>query len=338
MPADRYQRQSLFAPLGPEGQTRLAAARVAVVGVGALGSVSSELLARAGVGRLTLYDRDYLTLDNLQRQVLYDEADLAADLPKAEAAARRLRRINSAIRVEGRVGDVTAAGAEALARGADLVLDGTDNFETRFVLNDACLKAGVPWIYAGAVGASGMVMTILPDRGPCFRCLVAERPAPGSTATCDTAGILNAAVTMTASIQAGEALKLLAGRREAMAGGLVTVDLWTNRFLTFAVPRAADCPACVRRTFEHLTAPPGTLAAALCGRNAVQVTPHPPATVDLEAAAGRLRGGQVVRNAYLLRYRDDEVHFTLFPDGRAIIQGTSDPDRARSIYARFVGT
>lgn len=333
--ADRYVRQKLFAPLGEEGQRRLAASRVAVIGVGATGSTSAQHLARAGVGRLDLYDRDFLTLDNLQRQTLFDERDLAANLPKAEAAARRLRDINGEIDVRGHVADVNFSNAEAIARGVDLVVDGTDNFEARFLINDACLKAGTPWIYAGAVGASGMVMNVLPGDGPCFRCLVAERPAPGSTATCDTAGILNAVVGVVASVQAGEALKLLSGRRDERLRGLLTVDVWTNQYRVFSIPRAPGCAACEGR-YENLDASTGTLATSLCGRNAVQVTPHPPARVDLAKMAAKL-GGEVTRNEFLLRYRDGDVAFTLFPDGRAIVQGTDDPDRARSIYARFVG-
>lgn len=334
--ADRYQRQKRFAPLGEEGQRRLGASRVAVVGIGATGSTSAQHLARAGVGRLDLYDRDFLTLDNLQRQTLFDEGDLAANLPKAEAAARRLAAINGEIDVRGHVADVNFSNAEAIAREADVVVDGTDNFETRFLINDACLKTKTPWIYAGAVGAAGMVMNVLPGDGPCFRCMVAERPAPGSTATCDTAGVLNAVVGVVASVQAGEAIKHLAGRRDDLLRGLFTADVWTNQYRTFTIPRAPDCAACAGR-YEHLDASVGTLATSLCGRHAVQVVPHPPTRVDLAAMAAKL-GGEVTRNEFLLRYRDGDVAFTLFADGRAIVQGTDDPDRARSVYARFVGS
>jgi adenylyltransferase/sulfurtransferase len=338
VPPDRYQRQRLFAPIGDEGQRRLGTARAALIGCGALGCTAAQHLARAGVGSLTIYDRDFLTPDNLQRQTLFDEADLDADLPKAEAAARRLRRINGQISVEGRVLDVGPANVESIVAAADVLIDGTDNFETRLLINDACYAAGKPWIYAGVVGAAGMLMNLLPPRGPCFRCLVQERPAPGTTATCDTDGILNAAAGAVASLQAGEALKILAGRREALLEGLLTVDLWTNTYRTFRLPPAPDCPTCAHHRYDALKAPPATLATVLCGRQAVQVTPHPPARLDLARAAARLRGGAVRRNEFLLRYEDGDVRFTLFPDGRAIILGTSDPDRARSVYARFIGS
>ncbi len=334
---DRYAKQVLFAPIGKEGQKRLAAARVTVVGLGALGSVLASHLARAGVGFLRLCDRDFVELDNLHRQVLFDEDDVRSGLPKAAAAAAKLARTNSEVRLETRVCDVGPANVEDLVRDVDLVLDGTDNFETRFVLNDACVKHGRPWVYGGCVGSYGMAMTVLPGEGPCFGCLLGGVPSPGSSPTCDTAGVLNTAVAVVASLQATEAFKVLLGRHDALAGGLQTVDLWTNAFQIVKVPRSPQCDTCGARRFRHLEAA-STGAVTLCGRNAVQVTAPPGATIDLAEAERRLAPlGPVRRNAFLLKATLDGCELTLFPDARAIIQGTDDPARARSIYAKYVG-
>lgn len=333
----RYAKQILFKPLGEAGQKRLSTSRVAIIGLGALGSVLANHLVRAGVGHVRLVDRDFVELDNLQRQVLYDEDDVRGALPKAVAAARRLSKINSEVTLEPRVADVSHATAEALTGDVDLVLDGLDNFETRFVLNDACVKAGRPWVYGGCVGSYGMVMAVLPGEGPCFACLVGEKPAPGSSPTCDTAGVLNTAVATVASLQATEALKILIGKREALAGGLQTLDVWTNQWQRVKVPRAEGCACCGKREFRHLAASPsGT--AVLCGRNAVQITPAAPVLLDLAETERRLSAlGKVRRNEYLLKVSVDGCELTLFPDARAIIQGTDDPARARSLYARYVG-
>jgi adenylyltransferase/sulfurtransferase len=334
----RYAKQLLFRPVGKEGQERLRRSRVTIVGLGALGSVLANHLARAGVGFLRLCDRDFVELDNLQRQVLYDEEDVRAALPKAAAAAAKLARINSEVVLDPRVTDVGHANAEELARDVDLVLDGTDNFETRFVLNDACVKLGRPWVYGGCVGSYGMAMAVLPGEGPCFACLLGERPAPGTSPTCDTAGVLNTAVAVVASLQANEALKILLGKREALAGGLQTLDLWSNTFQVVRVPRSASCEVCAGRKFRHLEGAPSG-ATSLCGRNAVQVSPAPGARLDLAEAERRLAPlGAVRRNAYLLKFAADGCELTIFPDARAIIQGTEDLARARSLYARYVGS
>jgi adenylyltransferase/sulfurtransferase len=334
----RYAKQLLFRPVGKEGQERLRRSRITIVGLGALGSVLANHLARAGVGFLRLCDRDFVELDNLQRQVLYDEEDVRAALPKAAAAAAKLARINSEVVLDPRVTDVGHANAEELARDVDLVLDGTDNFETRFVLNDACVKLGRPWVYGGCVGSYGMAMAVLPGEGPCFACLLGERPAPGTSPTCDTAGVLNTAVAVVASLQANEALKILLGKREALAGGLQTLDLWSNTFQVVRVPRSASCEVCAGRKFRHLEGAPSG-AISLCGRNAVQVSPAPGARLDLAEAERRLAPlGTVRRNAYLLKFAADGCELTIFPDARAIIQGTEDLARARSLYARYVGS
>jgi adenylyltransferase/sulfurtransferase len=334
----RYAKQVLFTGIGKEGQERLGQARATIIGLGALGSTLANHLVRAGVGFVRLVDRDFVELDNLQRQVLYDEEDVRGNLPKAAAAAAKLARINSEVRLDPRVCDVNYSNVEDLARDVDVVLDGTDNFETRFLLNDACVKLGRPWVYGGVVGSYGMVMGVLPGEGPCFACLLGELPPPGSSPTCDTAGVLNTAVGVIASLEANEALKMLAGRRDALAGGLQTLDVWRNTSQFLRVARSPSCPVCVKREFRHLEST-ASVATSLCGRNAVQITPPPGSALDLAAAERKLAPlGQVRRNAYLLKFAADGCELTLFPDARVIIQGTHDLAKARSLYARYVGS
>ena len=338
MKADRYSRQRLFGPIGPAGQEKLRASRVSLIGCGALGTHLAQHIARAGVGRLRICDRDFVELDNLQRQVLFDEADVKANLPKAAAAAAKLALINRDVAVEPRVVDVNAGNVESLVGDADVVLDGTDNFETRFLLNDACVKLGKPWVYGGCVGSYGMVLTVVPGATPCFRCVIGEMPAPGSSPTCDTAGVLGPAVGVVASLQAAEALKLLTGHRDAVAAGLVTLDVWTNSHQAFKAARDPECPACGARKFEFLEGRATGTATTLCGRNAVQVSPPAAAGLDLAGVAKRLkRVGKVSRNEYLVRFTVDGLEMTLFPDGRAIIKGTDDPARARAVYSKYIG-
>lgn len=336
---DRYARQRLFAPFGGEGQDRLAAARATLVGCGALGTHLAQHLVRAGVGRLRICDRDFVELNNLQRQVLFDEEDVRAHLPKAAAAATKLSRVNGDVKVEARIVDVNPANVESLIGDADLVLDGTDNFETRFLLNDACLKLKKPWVYGGCVGADGMVLAVIPGKTACFRCFVPDAPEPGSVATCDTAGVLGPAVGVVASLQAAEALKFLTGHPEALAEGLVTVDVWGNRHHVFRMARNPECPACGKNRYDFLEGGSSGAATTLCGRNAVQIRPSSEASIDLPALERRLAGvGRVNRNEYLLRLDVDGFEVTVFPDGRAIIRGTDDPARARAVYAKFVGS
>ncbi|HET6879166.1 MAG TPA: ThiF family adenylyltransferase [Pirellulales bacterium] len=339
---ERYSRQIRFAPLAEEGQRRLLASRVLVCGCGALGSVLANTLARAGVGKLRIVDRDFVEISNLQRQVLFDEDDVAANLPKAIAAANKLRRINSQIEIEPIVTDVDHGNILTLLDDVDCLVDGTDNFETRFLINDAAVKLSVPWVYGGSIGAGGQTMTILPGETPCLRCLITEAPPPGTTETCDTAGILGPIVNVIASIQATEAIKILSGHREAVQRSLLVFDVWENRFLAMkaaGLREASDCPTCVRHEFEWLSGQRGMHTAVLCGRNAVQLAEPARPPISLEALASRLCGvGRVTRNPFLLRLEVDGYTVTVFPDGRAIVGGTDDIVMARTVYAKYVGS
>ena len=337
--SDRYARQILFPGIGRDGQTKLAAARVVLVGSGADGSAMADRLVRAGVGHLVIIDRDYVELNNLQRQMLYDEEDVSARLPKAVAAERKLRLINSQVTVQGVVADINSENVEELVQGADLVMDGTDNFEVRYLVNDVCVKQGIPWVYCGVVASYGMTMTVVPHRTPCLRCVFAEAPPPGSVVTCDTAGIVNPIVFVLAGIAVAEGIKLLAGTGD-INRGIIYVDLWQNVFdvLEHGLPRA-DCPACGQGRYDWLQAARDTQAVSLCGRNAVQVRPRRAEQLAMESLTGRLRAvGQIVAsNEYLVCLRVDDYEITVFGDGRAIVKGTDDPTVARSLYSKYVG-
>jgi adenylyltransferase/sulfurtransferase len=336
---DRYSRQSRFWGIGDAGQQRLRAGHVLVIGCGALGSAGVNLLARAGVGRITIVDRDVVELSNLQRQLLFDEADAAAGVPKAIAAAWAVARFNSEVEVRPFVADVTPANVEGLVAGADVVLDGTDNFETRYLVNDTCVKRGVPWIYGGAVGSTGMSMTIVPGETPCFRCVFPTPPPAGSMETCESAGVLAAGIVTVAAIQCAEVLKILVGDREHRSRGLTAIDVWTNDHLE-AEGRLRDpgCPCCGRRRFEYLDTVTSSRTATLCGRDAIQVSPGRAQALDLAELGRRLEAtGPVSVSDFLVRCRVDGHEMTVFADGRAIIKGTADLAVARSLYARYVG-
>jgi adenylyltransferase/sulfurtransferase len=339
---ERYIRQTIFRGVGEEGQRKLLAAQALVVGCGALGTAIANLLARAGVGHITIIDRDFIELNNLQRQTLYDEEDLRQNLPKAVAAANKLRLINSEITVEAIVEDLNYENVERLVKAADIVLDGTDNFETRYLLNDVCVKLGKPWIYSGVIAAYGVSSTIVPGDTPCFRCLFPDPPPPGTTPTCDTAGIVGPIVGMMGAFAVGEAMKLLTGQGK-LNRGLLSMDLWQLTFDRLPIEdRQPDCPCCGLRNFEFLdeAGERGSRAASLCGRNAVQVTVRPVPEIALGELAGRLQtaGAQeMVENDFLLRFRLDGYDWTLFPDARAIIKGTDDLNVAKTLYARYVG-
>ena len=344
MPAsseERYARQMRFRPFGPEGQERLSRGFAVVVGMGALGCVIANLLVRAGIGRIRLIDRDIVTWSNLHRQSLYTEADAEAGLPKAEAAAERLRAFNRLVDIEAAAVHLNSRNAEKLLADADLIIDGTDHFGVRYLINDAAVRYGIPWIYGGAVGASGMTMTIVPGRTPCYRCLFPSPPPPGAADTCETAGILPAIVDVIGSLQAMEAIKLLAGREEHLHGALIHADLWNTSFtkMKTAGARRDDCPCCGLRRFEYLEAAIGEASeTVLCGRETVQITPAVPLGLDLDELAERLKGaGLIERNPWLLRLTtEDGITLVLFPDGRTLVQGTGDPERARRIYERIL--
>jgi adenylyltransferase/sulfurtransferase len=339
---DRYARQMRFTPFGEEGQRRLLASRALVVGCGALGSVLANTLTRAGVGKLRVVDRDFLELNNLQRQVLFDEDDLADNLPKAIAAANKLRRINSQVEIEPIVADVNHTNIEQLCEGVDCIVDGTDNFEIRFLVNDAAIKHNIPWIYGGCLGCEGQTMTILPGETPCLRCLMAESPPPGTTPTCDTAGILAPIINVIASMQAMEAIKILSGHRDATSRVLSVFELWDNRLRQVKVAslrESVDCPTCKHGEFPWLAGQRGSHTAILCGRNAVQLSFPDRQRLDLAHLAQKLAGvGKVTQNAFLLRLSVDNYQITVFPDGRAIVGGTDEVATARTLYARYVGS
>jgi molybdopterin/thiamine biosynthesis adenylyltransferase len=332
----RYSRQSRFAPLGEAGQQRIRAGRVAIVGLGALGSVQADLLARAGVGGLRLIDRDFVEISNLQRQTLYQESDAAEALPKAVAAARRLARVNSEVRLEPLVSDLSPRNIEETLEGADLILDATDNFETRYLINDFAVRGGIPWIYGAAVGSYGLKLAIVPGLTACFRCVYPEPPR-GAQPTCETEGVLGPVTATIASLQSADALKILACGKESVSARLTTLDVWTGQIRqTAPAARDPDCPCCSHGEFPHLE---GRHRApiSLCGRNAVQIHERS-RPVDLAELASRLGALASVRvNEFALRATLDPYELTVFPDGRAIIKGTADPGIARSVYARYVG-
>ena len=335
--AERYSRQILFPSIGAEGQEKLSSARVAIVGCGATGSALASLLARAGVGYLRIIDRDYVEPSNLQRQTLFDENDAVESLPKAIAAARRIKTFNSEVEVEPHPVDLTPANAEELLGSVDIILDGTDNFETRYLVNDYAVSASVPWVYAAAVGSYGATMTVLPGETACLACIFPNSPR-GLVETCDTSGILNSAVNLVASIAATEAMKLVIGARDKLHRTLLSYDVWTNEHAALSASRPrADCRACGQRDFIHL-AGKGRPHITLCGRNSVQIHERR-RPVDFEEVTRRLNPhGKVRYNEFVLKFWREPYEMTLFPDGRVIIKGTTDPAVARSLYARYVGS
>jgi len=335
---EKYSRQMLFAGIGPVGQQRLLASRAAIVGCGAIGAAAANLLVRAGVGYLRIIDRDFVEPSNLQRQTLFDESDALSVLPKAVAAERKLRAINSTVAVEGLVADLSSHNAEALLDGVDLLLDGTDNFETRFLINDLAVKFSRPWIYAAGVASYGLTMAIRPGATACLACLLESGDAShGLEETCDTIGVLGPIVNLIASLQVAEALKFLSGHPQALHGRLLSCDVWTGRMQSIGVARHAECRACARREFTYLA---GEVQPriTLCGRDSVQI--HERArSIDLGVLQARLKPlvDEVRQNDFLLRFRIAPYEMTIFADGRAILKGTKDPAVARSLYARYIG-
>ena len=336
---ERYRRQILFNGIGEEGQRRLLAARVLIVGCGALGTAHAEALGRAGVGRLRIVDRDFVESSNLQRQTMFTESDAENRLPKAIAAANHLREINSEIQVEPHIVDVNHSNIEQLIEDCDVVLDGTDNFATRYLINDACVKHNKSWIYGAAVGSYGVSMTIRPHQTACLRCVFEEAPPAASAPTCDTAGVIMPIINVVAAVQVSEALKLLTGRVEDLHGSLMQFDVWRNewRKINPGAPRA-DCPTCGLARYETLSPESRESAAVLCGRDAIQISPSQPTRVNFASLAERLkRAGEVKFNEYLLRFRTGDFELTVFKDARSIIRGTSEIATARSLYAKYIG-
>ena len=364
MTTSRYHKQMLFAGIGKEGQHKLGDSRILLVGCGALGCVLADAMVRAGVGHVRIVDRDFVELSNLQRQVLFDEQDVADHLPKVIAAARRLRRVNSEVTIEPIVADVDYANIAELADGVSLILDGTDNFEIRYLINDLSLEKNIPWIFTGCTGAVGQVMPVFPHESACLRCLMPLPPPPGATETCDTAGVLGPAVNVVASLQAAIALRILVGQSQQVDRKLHIVDVWNGSFRSVDVSKLREsqqCPACQNGERLWLTGSQRSASTVLCGRNAVQITPPEKLALSLSDLAIRLASaGSVTSNPFLIRVTiprsteqpevespggdvvatSDTTSFelTIFPDGRAIIRGTSDPAVARTLYSRYVGT
>jgi len=339
----RYSRQIFFAPIGEEGQRRLMGSRVVLVGCGGLGTVLAETLVRAGVGHLRICDRDFIELNNLQRQVLFDEKDVDANLPKAEAAKRNLERINSTVDVEAVVTDVNCRNIASLCEGADLLLDGTDNFETRLLVNDLAVQTHRPWVYGACVGATGISMVILPNDGPCLRCVFESAPLPEMSPMSDTVGVLGPVVNMVASRQALEAIKILSGRLDAVDRRLLNIDAWAGRVTYMSMDKAyneGDCPCCKGKRFEYLDGKLGDSATTLRGRGAVQISASEGMTVDFAAIADKIKaavGSEPQFNSFMLKARIEDYELMLFPDGRALIKGANSPDEARAVYAKYIG-
>ena len=333
---DRYSRQVIFHHIGKEGQKKLGNSSVAVIGCGALGTVIATSLVRAGVGKVRIIDRDFIEYHNLQRQVIFDEEDIKAQLPKAIAAERHLKKVNSSVEIEGVVTDVNYANVEMLIAGFDLILDGLDNFETRLLINDVSLKHKVPWVYGGAIAASGMTMNIIPGETPCFRCLQGSSTSRGIALTCDTAGVISPAPFIVASLQTAEAMKILIGAEE-ISRDLVIIDVWRGEFSRVKIGRRADCLTC-RGEYEFLEARFGTRTTSLCGQNAVQILNPEAAGVSLEGLACRLKTlGEVSYSEFMLRFVVDSQEMVVFPDGRAIVKDTDDEALARGLYAKYIG-
>ncbi len=338
---ERYSRQMRFGGIGEKGQAKLQDAKVALCGCGALGTVLANHLVRAGVGLVRIIDRDFIETHNLQRQVLFDEKDVADNIPKAEAAARKLRVVNSAVTVESVVTDIDRTNILGLTQDVDLIMDGTDNFEIRYLINDVAVKFNKPWVYGGSIGSHGQTMTILPGQTPCLRCVFEAAPNPGEAGTCETAGVLAPIVSIIASFQATEALKILTGQLDTINRELLYIDVWENQTRRIKIAPLlgkVDCPCCQRKKFDWLEGDMGSHTTSLCGRNAVQVAHRMASSLNFEEMARHLRTmGAVSFNRFMLKFNVDEYDFTVFPDGRAIIKGTNDIDKARTLYSKYVG-
>lgn len=333
---NRYSRQILFPGIGNEGQKKLKKGFAVVIGCGALGTIIASALVRAGVGKVRIIDRDFIEYHNLQRQILFDEEDIKSNLPKAIAAERRLKKINSEAEVEGIVSDVNYTNIERLVQNADVILDGLDNFETRLLINDTSLKHNIPWVYGGAIASMGMTMTIIPHETPCWRCFVPGHSGGGLTLTCDTAGVISPAPWAIASLQSAEALKILIGS-EKIRRGLVVIDVWENEFRHLQIAPNENCPSCHGK-YEFLEGKSSTKTTSLCGQNAVQVLSSRVGSVSFEELSARLKMvGEVNYNEFMLNFTVDSHEMVIFSDGRAIVKNTTDESLARGLYAKYIG-
>jgi molybdopterin/thiamine biosynthesis adenylyltransferase len=333
---DRYSRQILFHGIGEEGQRKLGNSCAVIIGCGALGSIIATTLVRAGVGKVRIIDRDFIEYHNLARQALFDEDDVKNQLPKAIAAERHLKKVNSSIEIEGIVADVNYTNIESLICNANVILDGLDNFETRGLINDVSLKHKIPWVYGGAVSSSGMTMNIIPGQPPCLRCLNPEVPQGARMLTCETAGVISPAPFVIGSLQSAEAIKILVGS-EDINRDLICINVWRGKFNRFELPFRPDCPSCQGK-YEFLEARFGTKTTSLCGQNAVQVLNPDVKEISFEKLATHLRRiGQVSYNEFMLRFEVDNHEMVIFPDGRAIVKNTDDESLARGLYAKYIG-
>ncbi len=338
MDNNRYSRQELFAPIGKEGQKKLKNARVAVLGAGALGTVILNNLVRAGVGFIRLVDRDYVETSNLNRQILFDEDDAREMLPKVEAAKRKLKKINSEVVLESFFSDITSSNIESFTKDVDLIMDGTDNFELRFLINDVAVKYSIPWVYGACIGSQGIAYSVIPQEGPCLRCLTPNPPAQGKTPTCDLAGILGATVSITASLQTIEAMKILVGNNDDGERKMTSFDVWTGSFNSLnTIEKREECLCCSKRNFEFLDAISSYQVTSLCGRNAVQIS-APKSSMEIEQVRESLKSiAQISDNGFFISAQIESYEFVIFPDGRVVIKGTSEPSVARMLYAKYIG-
>ncbi len=333
----RYQKQVILEQIGQKGQKKLSQSSVLVAGCGGLGCIIADFLVRAGVGKITLVDRDVVELDNLHRQILFDEDDAEKAIPKALAASEKLKKANSGVDIEAEVADISPANVEKIIRNADLVLDGTDNFETRFLLNDACLKKGIPWVYGGVVATRGMCLAVIPGKTPCLRCFLSEPPPPGEVPTCETVGVLGPAVAVIASLEVSEAMKILMGKKDELLEGMVNFDIWTGDWALFQIKKNTECPACSQGDYQYLRKGIAR-TTVICGENAVQVTPLKKVKVSFPELTERLAAaGKVHQTKHVVRFEVPPFEFLIFSDGRTIIKGTSDEAEARKAFSRYLG-
>ena len=334
---NRYLSQIVFPEIGEEGQEKIKNAKVIVIGCGALGCAITNNLVRAGIGKIKIVDRDLVEIGNLQRQILYDEEDVRERIPKSIAAKRKLEKINSEVKIEAIVSDVNYKNIEDLIKDCDIVLDGTDNFETRFLINEACVKHEIPWIYGAVIGGAGSTTTIIPEKTPCLRCIIEEIPSPGNLPTCDTLGVLNTIPAAIASIQTTEALKIILENKN-LNNDLILIDLWSSSWEKIKIERKKNCPVCVKKKYIFLEGEETSHATSLCGRNAVQIVPQKRSQISFKKLEEKLKHlGKVKYNEFVLSFKTGDYELIVFPDARVIVKGTTDISIAKTLYAKYLG-